>query len=173
MPWYSVVLNDNYYISMYHVSPKYYEEYSDFTKVCPKNYFLCWMFWPDIFSGFTFNHWTITAFSCFLYYFLRQVQLHSAPFNVDYSTFSVELWCCQMFIASMASVMPSYLLPTHPAGGVTPVALERNTNTLIRRHRPVPLSPPSCSSTTLSHSFAFIYFCILSLLKGGRCFLMV
>lgn len=50
----------------------------------------------------------------------------------------------------LPNVMPSYLLPAHPAGGVTPVALERNTNTLIRRHRPVPLSPPSCSSPTLS-----------------------
>lgn len=57
-----------------------------------------------------------------------------------------------MFITTMATVsspiMPSYLLPAHPAGGATPVALERNTNTLIRRHRPVPLSPPSCSSPT-------------------------
>lgn len=144
------------------------------------------------FSSFTFDHCTSYSASFLLLDFvfiLRQVQ----PVYVVYYRFILTYHLFLVYISvtnlclfhisydvnvhfqygqCLPTVMPSYLLPAHTAGGVTPVALERNTNTLIRRHRPVPLSPPSCSSPIPAPSFAFIYFCILLLLKDRRHVLM-
>ncbi len=70
MPWYSVVLNDNCCISMYHGSPKYCEEYSDVTIVMSKNNVFCVECFDQTFS--LASHLTIEQlqrFSIFLYLF--------------------------------------------------------------------------------------------------------